>query len=220
MRLYEFDDTPMIDKDVEDAAFNYFPQRNIAHKTKNPVEMSTQDTELRAKLSKLGWHYLNDGHFSAVFTNDKKPFVLKINKSPDKGFEHYATLIKDFDNVHFPKIGDMKVMNINGRKFYIYLIEKLSALGRDNGIDTSTFFRIIQYPTRSLEELYPFGAPVPYYLKNDPSLVDALRLVGKYMEGFLNDMGRSNVMQRSDGTIVITDPYAVFSYGDTNREPE
>jgi hypothetical protein len=53
------------------------------------------------------------------------------------------------------------------------------------------------------------------YFKKNPDLVKLSRMLGKYKEssnipGMFLDVHDKNIMQRADGTIVITDPYASF----------
>lgn len=52
-------------------------------------------------------------------------------------------------------------------------------------------------------------------MSKNPDLVKLARMLGKYKDksnipGIFFDMHSKNIMQRADGTIVITDPYASF----------
>ena len=66
--------------------------------------------------------------FSSVYENDKKNFVLKVTNRPDPEYQRYVDVIKKFDNKHFPKISNMKKLDINCRDYYVYAIEKLKTI--------------------------------------------------------------------------------------------
>jgi len=89
------------------------------------VRTSSSSLNMDQKLEKLGWEFFNGGSFAAVYTNPKKPYILKINKQPDKAYAYYVSIIRKLHNKHFPKISDLKFIEVNGGRYYIYLIEKL-----------------------------------------------------------------------------------------------
>jgi len=69
---------------------------------------------------------LAQGLYSVVFYNPNKSYIIKINKSEDKAFAHYVSIIHGSRNPHFPKISDKKELKIGNETYYIYLIEKLT----------------------------------------------------------------------------------------------
>jgi NDP-sugar pyrophosphorylase family protein len=66
--------------------------------------------------------------------------------------------------------------------------------------------KIADYPYQPLERL--FRKNIPTFLIKNPNIVKAAKLIGYNMDGYWLDIHRHNIMQRPDGTIVITDPYA------------
>ena len=109
------------------AAFKYF------RKGAGYSEMA--QIKLRKNLKKLGWTLLSDsGLFSDVYENPLKPYVIKINKTPDPAYARYVKLIHTHPNIHFPKIGDMKRLKVIDENYFVYLIERLQPLSRSTVI--------------------------------------------------------------------------------------
>ena len=61
---------PKIGKKLSKVAFDYFPKHYD----------ESSESAMFEKLEKMGWHFLSSGYYSYVFMNDKKPYILKINK--------------------------------------------------------------------------------------------------------------------------------------------
>jgi hypothetical protein len=218
---------PKIGKKATDAAFTYFRgKQNSDDAYSSGGVFGFQD-----KLSKLGWEPLGNGNFSSVFVNPKKNYVLKITDKPDPGYAEYVALIKKTRNKHFPKISDLKMLsfpnlqppvrmmghgmvNRPDTEYYVYLIEKLYPITYVDDVNKSAVGRycylVAYFHYETLTKIFADREMnVPRFLRNDPSLVDALKYVGK--NASLNvwlDIHGSNIMQRDDGTVVITDPYA------------
>jgi len=166
------------------------------------------------KLAKLGWTFLDKGAYSSVYTNPKKNFVLKINDWVDGGYEHYVEVIKNHPNIHFPNIGDMKIMKIGTLNYYVYLIEKLqtveSVKARNLAVALDRIMDCWGESNReTFETLFYFNClySTINYLKKNLSLIEATKIVGQYKGNRYLDMHGGNIMQRQNGTIVITDPY-------------
>jgi len=198
-------------------AVAYFAEPNTSTDKRNEVVTARkiEKENMEAALKKLGWNCEAEGYFSSVWVNDNKPFVLKINEQPDRGYAHFVSVVKKHRNKHFPVISDQKEMEIAGRKYYIYMIEKLKpinylAAAREY---LNIFSKVIRFPADSLKSLfnednaYSYPQP-PTILLDNPSLVKALRIIGNNFAGFVNDLHAGNIMQRDNGTIVIIDPYA------------
>jgi len=165
--------------------------------------------ELQKQLKKLGWKELGSGAFSHVWENPNKSYVLKINSQPDIGYATYVKIIKKHKNKHFPKISEMKVWKVGRHKFYIYAIEKLYRVTGQSSRDLAyELGNIMEDPKRPLEKLLKHQTK---YLRNHPDLVKAAIIIGKDGDGII-DMHGENIMQRKDGTIIITDPLWVSNY--------
>lgn len=183
---------------------NYNPNRN--------------EYALSKLLRNLGWQLLSlDGYFSDVYGNPNKDYILKINKRPDSAYNAYVALIKKSNNPHFSKISDLKVLNIKGQKYYIYLIEKLDVLyvlnidGDDYYADLIRLFNdIIRYPNDNIfTSRYP--TEILQYMQKNPKLLQAIKIISKYYyksSGISLDLHGNNMMKRNDGTLVITDPFS------------
>jgi len=216
MKILELN-SPKIGKRIEKVANTYFSRRVDIRKNPDFIAQSRDlrnaQTELQNKLSRLGWITSEKeqlhGYFSTVYTNLRKNFVLKINDRPDPGYAHFVEVVKKAHNIHFPRISDMRVMEIGDKKYAVYLIEKLEP-ARIYNMDFA-FKLIVNFPDSPLEETFEkftTKGTVPELLQYDPSLVEALRYVGRNMGTFKNDLHFNNFMMRpSDQAIVIIDPY-------------
>jgi hypothetical protein len=221
---------PKIGKRVTNTAFDYFRQRHPYNKSlssKLPNSLSTNDIEARmnaiadvddtltSNLEKMGWEKIGWGVFSSIYGNPKKSFVLKVNKREDKGYERYATIIKKNPNKFFPKISDMKVMKIGKNNYCVYLIEKLEeiplarAQRYEKIFDTAmaSQFRAANTPDIESLVLY-FNGKIPLIFKQNPDLVLALNIIANDQGSKYMDLHQNNMMQRANGTLVITDPYS------------
>jgi hypothetical protein len=200
---------PKISKGIEKVALNYY---NKLHQD-NYFKIDA-DNLLRKKLSKYGWKFLNTGVFSQVFVNPNKNFVLKINSNPDIGYASYVALIKHYKNPHFPIISDMKKIIIGDANFkktyYIYLIEKLYPY--KNYENNKIFNAVSENSKLPLSQIFK-KEKIPPILLSHPKLVKALQIIGNYDDTndiIYLDLHTGNIMQRNDGTIVITDPYSSY----------
>lgn len=166
-------------------------------------------------LEKAGWYGVGGGSYCNVWGNPKKNYVLKLTYNPDPAYAYYVSLIKKLHNNHLPIISDLKRIKVNGKNCYIYLIEKLNKADEGwpvaDGLNT-----IMQCPNTKLDELFQYATYFQKtYFKKNSEIVKLARLLGKYKNksGIRNiflDMHSGNIMQRNDGTIVITDPYASY----------
>lgn len=155
------------------------------------------------KLSQLGWVKLGDGLYSIVYTNPRKSYVLKINKIFDSGFEAFAQFVKSHPNKHFPKIGDVKQVKYANERYYIYCIEKLYPI-----TPLATAMKMADLIDNAFYDDPPKG-PAFNFFQKQPNLLGAIKLLRNKF-GASNDIHSGNIMQRKDGTIVITDPYAWY----------
>ena len=105
---------------------------------------------MQEQFEKLGWKVLGSGVFSMVLVNPSKKYVLKVNIQPDPGYQKYVDLILKHPNKYFPQISDMKLLNIQDSKYYVYLIEKLKPYREDEdpyGLSSDLKRVIRQYHT-------------------------------------------------------------------------
>jgi hypothetical protein len=192
---------PKISKGIEAAATDYYNKINQGNSW-------NANLLLNNTLKKYGWTYTTQGLYSSVYVNPNKNYVLKLNKHPDPGYAKYVTLIKNYKNPHFPIISDLKQININNKIYYVYLIEKLKQYSDNNVVKAIKY--VSTFPSLPLREIYR-EEEIPTILLTHPKLEKALRIVGRNLGPRMSlDLHSGNIMQRNDGTIVITDPYSSY----------
>jgi hypothetical protein len=224
MKLTEFDN-PKVSKRLFHTASPYFKQQ---YKTGEVYETSPAMVDMKQKLEKMGWRKISKGYFSMVFDNPKKEYILKVNMRPDSAYAHYVKIIHENPSVHFPKISDKKRLIIGYKSYYVYLIEKLQSvqenqlmikigniIGRiakdaSSGIPRSVD-DVKENCIKAAENMNgDLEYQALYYMANHESLIQASIIIGQRMGKNMLDIGSNNIMTRTDGTIVITDPYAFF----------
>ena len=161
--------------------------------------------ELTDRLEKMGWEFHDSGYFSSVFINPRKNYILKVNTIPDEGFNYFVNLIKRYPNKHFPIVSNLRLIKTAAHDYYMYYIEKLYPVQYLVEKDISTYCLHHAYKRYN-------HTPNPYssdseYVKNNPDFARALDIVLQYHGKFGIDVPGDNIMQRQDGTVVITDPY-------------
>lgn len=222
MLLNEFERTLQFDKEILNPVNTFYSGSNMRNKNSDRFryERDYWDRKLTIDLKKIGWVRAGKGAFSEVFTNPTKDFVLKITKKPDRAFAWFALMTQLYPNKHFPKISNAKIYNINGINYHIFLIEKLipvkktpfiSTLGRiadrfiyrkSNVLDNNFYVNNCNIKSKSVQQ-------VIQYLKENPSFEKALYILRNnenVRTKILPDIHSKNIMQRTDGTLVLTDP--------------
>ena len=162
---------------------------------------------MNAFLRRKGWKLLGSGAYSLVYINLNEPFILKINKRQDQGFAWFALLTHKFPNKHFPKITAMRGVNIDGRFFHIYAIEKLVKIPQS---DVAYLCRDIADSDIGITGDSEVAALAEYMpLEEAKSLFNACLILRKHNpRHFHVDLHYDNIMQRKDGTVVINDPFS------------
>jgi hypothetical protein len=200
---------PKINNSIETAATKYLQSKKRAYDGGDAYK------NLMQAMSKMGWIYLDSGAFSKVFVHPKKKYVIKINSTTDNAYRRYVYVIHKFRSPHFPKISDLKKIEINGDEYYVYLIEKLQKITGPFIVELSKNIKQIAVkPNATLKNIYyndyyEEQEEIPEFILQNPSLVRAARIIGRRVakEDWV-DLNTGNIMKREDGTIVITDPYA------------
>jgi len=157
-------------------------------------------SDVRAILHQTGWKPIGHGACSSVCENERYPYLLKLNRFQDNAFAKFAVLCRQHkDNPHFPVIGNAKPIHIGDTRYVAYMIEKLQELS-DRGLAGEilrTAEKLIKNPSMSNE------------LNLEDSLFEAIKLTVRHGLSIRAkiDLHSENVMQRSDGTVVIVDPW-------------
>lgn len=188
--------TPQISKPISIAAKQYFKNSRF----------ETAQFRFSEVIKKFGWKEAAQGANSTVYTNPRKSFIMKVNDKQDIGFSSYASLIKKNPNPHFPKISNMKRFKVDGKVFYIYLIEKLYLIQPTEATKYVDWME--EYLCSDPNEIDKFEHNKPKVFGQ--SMIDAMKIVRDYADRYrmFLDFSEDNIMQRKDGTVVISDPYA------------
>jgi hypothetical protein len=145
--------------------------------------------------------------------------VLKLTLISDPGYNQYVKSIRSHLNKYFPKISDLKTLTVAGEDFGIYLIEKLAKIREPLDEIYAEIFRSMMEVGTGAITIQNTPAPQEYSQRQWENILDkvlsnkelmtAMQLVVSWSKKskFKIDMHRGNIMQRKDGTIVITDPY-------------
>lgn len=157
---------------------------------------------LVAELTRQGYELLGNGHFAAVFTHPNIEGVVKLGFKKEDSGAAYAAFCRSHKGVkHLPEIYDIKRF----RSFYAVLMPQYIP------IETS-----YQYgcPLDELEKGHLIHARKALFNGVDrgchevfKSIVKTASLIGGHFRGVASfDLHSDNVMKRSDGTMIITDP--------------
>ena len=214
MKLFEFEQPDeQISNQEFDATSKFF-------RGERPWYGGNLKNQLISRLRKLGWRPMGRGVFSMVFENFQKQYVLKVTLNPDPGYAEYVKIIKDNPNVHFPRISDLKSMNIDGHEFYVYLIERLKPIADSHR--ALIIANLLSWIARgdSPSEIKNMLFNLEWFpdfeeISNSEDLMQAIVLVGNAarQHRFVLDIHQDNIMIRPDGTVVITDPYVLNTKG-------
>jgi hypothetical protein len=171
-------------------------------------------------LQKYGYERIGEGYWASVFSKPGDPLVLKLFDSEDAGYYTFLNLATTHQNKHFPKFKG-KVMNVTD-EYRAIRMEKLNPLSgswNERDIVLMAINNAIEMRTRNIfntsEEYFKLEYGNKYYVDNsekqvfldNEELLEACILIGEHWDGTLAiDIHSDNVMERNDGTIVITDP--------------
>jgi len=211
MKIFEFEQPEeKIGAEETQVANHFFGGEHHWYNTRN-----MQLRKMISKLRKLGWVPIGEGEFGVVFRNENKNYVLKVSKNPDPAYASYVKMIKDNPNEYFPKISDIRSMMVEDKEYYMYLIERLQTLNRESAYVVGSLLKWLsqgQSPNEIKNYLIKddWRAIFDSIISNE-ELLRAILLIGNMAKKhkFRLDIHHENVMQREDGTIVITDPYVV-----------
>lgn len=184
-------------------------------------------------LKDNNWHEIGAGLFGKVYSNNSKPYVLKLYKTSDVSYTHFLNSIDQYNNIHVPKIGKARTIEIP-EKINIVQIEKLNKIEYfSDTYDYCDFVPVlIDYydidnynellnKINSLDDETIEEIIFDYKLKYEININSLLKFVKKQKSLFefviqlfwqkpnnsTFDLHGGNFMQRKDGTIVVIDPY-------------
>lgn len=162
-------------------------------------EIPRNTRDVRNLFLSAGWFEVGAGYYAEVYGKSEKDYVVKVFER-DGAYLAFLKMIQEHPNKHFPKVkGRVWISpSYNGvrleklypadpkyaRMLSTYLINK-----RDGFVNDALLEKANEY------------------IRDKPELLAALDMIDeKLLNRFHLDLGADNVMQRADGTIVITDP--------------
>ena len=187
-------------------------------------------------MKKSGYKKLGRGQDASVWGKEEGS-VLKILTSGQSGFTHFYKFCKAHpNNPHlpkFPKISGQEYseFTMDGEHYLQISIEKLKTIPRNSLAELSiwwfedsvtkgkTFYEVVKEIQEikqktggfSLKLIQEFQAELQGSKRNDwlllYSTIQALSTHMKKAKGLGWDLHTENAMMRSDGTVVITDPF-------------
>ena len=136
---------------------------------------------------------------SSILTSPKTSIAIKIFQ--DKAWLKFAKWTVNKKSSYLPKIRNIKKLN----KFYIAYIEKLFELNPVNSKILEEyqfeFVNMIENPSENREK-------IAYIEQKYKGLFSILKKLYRAKGNFEWDLAKENFMQRSNGNIVIVDPWA------------
>jgi len=192
------------------------------------IEDPAFDNKMIKHLLNKGWINTATGSMSRIFEHKNKNYVIKINIKEDKAFNSYVQIIKQIKTIYVPRILDEKYFEKSGKTYHIYLIEKLYNLPMSDPKSDAIqrcFWELIpgteKWTVKDLmdrltkEESYSYQASAKYgkvikILNKYKGLAETILKIAASADKSKNlylDIHTGNLMQRKNGTPVITDPY-------------
>jgi hypothetical protein len=166
--------------------------------------MSTVHKILKNALKNM--NYVGSGCYAAAFDSNKE--IVKIGADIFDPYLYYLREIKSLKNTHFPKFHSLYVDNYN--EFYTVKLEKLYPLNDKQLKDYEQLYDWAVkgedkpcWASEELEEAVNKIVDLADVISLQPS--EDLEYEGQTGDCRL-DLHEANVMSRSDGTLVFTDP--------------
>jgi hypothetical protein len=179
-------------------------------------------------LTSRGYDKLGSGLYAHVMGKGASPHVLKLFSSTDQGYLSYVAMAMTYPNKHFPKFKG-KLMKITN-DYYAVRMEMLypidnQTLAKEYGFnEIYDFLEVLKeliragqnqdYPLSEFPEHFYKTAYYDYeegqierFMTIHKELAEACFRIGLYAKGHV-DLHWGNIMEREDGTLVITDPLA------------
>jgi hypothetical protein len=159
-------------------------------------------TSMKGIMISKGMKHIGGGAYGHTFRSKHDGSVIKIFK-PDKGYTNFLQYVKENkDDIHLPKIRKLaQFKHMKNKGLSLIKLEKL------HPIDMHDVVQIRDYV---------FGSANPNFEKafkeDKPSLARSLRKLVSHSEKHRStvrlDLNKNNIMKRTNGDIVITDPFA------------
>lgn len=171
----------------------------------------------RIDLFGSGWSLIGEGAFAKVYENPEYPDqVLKILGGTDHGWIRFYSLARRTDNVHFPEVSRMGMLNRDGYSKYAVLMEKLNRSPLTGNLAKQFYDAVTNYMYNEnsyldlVTDIWPELPEACEMLKRVFDKEIRLRRRGwdpeyAYDKGYAEDLSWSNLMWRGN-VGVFTDP--------------
>jgi hypothetical protein len=190
-----------VDQNKDDEAWMIRqPRSNLTERIK-----LTLGERIKVFFEQKGFRLIGQGHFSNVYSNGKN--VVKVYRN-DPAYEKYLSVIEQSPSDHFPKVisGPQAI----GSDLKMVRMERLRPVTKEQYNMFATAWGSV--------DLY--GLEENWFLKEHPEMAELAKACKMLQEALPKDVipgsGRmwhdikpDNILQRSDGTIVIADPFAI-----------
>ena len=156
----------------------------------------------------LGFEQLDRGSYATVLVHPKLSYVIKLFDASDKGYQAFLKVVKaNPDNPHFPKL---RGQPMNFGRWAGIRMERLQPYSLREFQDIEYMLDHAFFYDNWRDAIKP-NSIHSEFLEQWPEMgnaLDALRRTLKTVGGIRVDWHQGNIMQRSDGTPVIIDPFA------------
>lgn len=159
-------------------------------------------------LTAAGYELIGDGSFARLFHKAGARYVLKLFSTHDEPYLAFIKLIRESNNIHFPKIFG-KVVQVTPH-YYALRMEQLTPIGSDwkDVAMVRKYIRAFEARRKPGQQIAP---EVEAFMQARPQLKDACDLINRNLIGrFFCDISPANVMMRGD-TLVIIDPVSAHA---------
>lgn len=193
-------------------------------------ELATEQhrTKLIRELKRIGYKKIGQGVDAMVFRKDTThvikfifPRLIRDLPESNKIFLYFYEFCKNNPSKNLPKFSSVNEIEIDGEDFLQISMEHLYPL--DSGSDdesivwglsylaeNNTAWEDVKKQLSSYDFWHNVKKPNLENLENYKNLyLDMIKLNNNLPKGAYSDIHTENVMKRSDGTLVITDPWTV-----------
>lgn len=163
---------------------------------------------------------LGEGYFSEVWGRGDSTVAIKFNTWRDKCYRRFNQFCREHKgDPHLPKMSPIHhLYTAHGHDIYVVFLEKLNSVLLP---EKEAAFILSQFNKFHPVHDQLTTAEIADFAEKHQSLLETLELLRNWNDNTKcwEDLNKENIMQRKDGTIVITDPWAAQAGYATPREP-
>lgn len=162
-------------------------------------------------LNDLGYEIINQGSYAKIYQlSGNRNWVIKVSEN-DPAYDAYVRFVNAVKNPHFPVVTNIFSKTQNN----IYVIEYLKPFSKDKEfayqIQSCFYYATQEKIGANTSKMQKYALEVWDELNTThPVLISAIRSIVKSFKNSQLDVYENNIMERPDGTIVLSDPVAPF----------